>query len=354
MFASAVLRPVAPRVDVGRLAVLDVARGFAILAMLIAHAAPLLSEIPRHLAFVGFQLNDVASPLFASVMGSTAAIAVARVGKGRPVVPLLLQNTVRGLLLVALGMLLDAWGSWIAVILSLLGIVLVIGTPVLLLSTRTLLALLIVLVVVSAPLNAAITAVAGVLSAPIEPGGLVLNWFFLDPHYRVTNLLPWFVFGGLLFRIGFDSRRTSVALLAAAAPLWLIPPVAQLLGGFASVASGTYLDTLHDAGLVFAVLGTIMMLASVTSGPGAAIVAGLFLPLRAIGSQSLTLYVLQVAVVAGLARAGLPIQGSNDLGAWALLVLGLPLVAILWWRFVGKGPVEWAIGVLSGWYRTRN
>jgi len=29
------------------------------------------------------------------------------------------------------------------------------------------------------------------------------------------------------------------------------------------------------------------------------------------------------------------------------------LVGILWWRFVGKGPIEWLIGVVSGRYRPR-
>jgi uncharacterized protein len=29
----------------------------------------------------------------------------------------------------------------------------------------------------------------------------------------------------------------------------------------------------------------------------------------------------------------------------------VPLVGILWWRFVGKGPIEWLTGVVSGRYR---
>jgi uncharacterized protein len=29
----------------------------------------------------------------------------------------------------------------------------------------------------------------------------------------------------------------------------------------------------------------------------------------------------------------------------------VPLVGILWWRFVGKGPIEWLTGVISGRYR---
>jgi uncharacterized protein len=29
----------------------------------------------------------------------------------------------------------------------------------------------------------------------------------------------------------------------------------------------------------------------------------------------------------------------------------VPLVGIFWWRFVGKGPIEWLIGVVSGRYR---
>ena len=45
--------------------------------------------------------------------------------------------------------------------------------------------------------------------------------------------------------------------------------------------------------------------------------------------------------------------GTTDPVAWLVLVLGVPLVGILWWRFVGKGPLEWLIGVVSGRYRPR-
>ena len=52
------------RSSVKRLVVPDVLRGVAIVAMLIAHAVPMLPEVPRALSFVMGNINSLASPLF--------------------------------------------------------------------------------------------------------------------------------------------------------------------------------------------------------------------------------------------------------------------------------------------------
>jgi uncharacterized protein len=77
MSGSAIVTPVAPRLQKDRYLVPDVARGVAILAMLIAHAGPLMVTQPPATAFVQGQLNDLASPLFAVTMGAAAAIVLA-------------------------------------------------------------------------------------------------------------------------------------------------------------------------------------------------------------------------------------------------------------------------------------
>ena len=70
----------------GRLVVPDVLRGVAILGMLVAHAKPLLPSLPPGVPLAMGSANDVASPLFALVMGLSAEILTQRTppaGRGR-------------------------------------------------------------------------------------------------------------------------------------------------------------------------------------------------------------------------------------------------------------------------------
>jgi uncharacterized protein len=352
MTGSAVVTPVAPRRQADRYLVPDVARGVALMAMLIAHAGPIMVDQPAATSFLQGQLNDLASPLFALAMGAAAAIVLAKAGTARGAArSVIVQNLIRGAILVLLGLLLETWGSWIAIVLSFLGIVLAVGTPLLLLGTRALAAVLAVLLLVGAPLNTAVLSIAGPLitSGERTPASFLLEWVFLSPHYRVTNLLPWFLLGALLFRMRFGGPRTGWVLLAIAVPAWWVGPLWRGATGEEFSASGSYVDTLHDAGLVLLAMGLIILLASIR-GPGAGVVRAVFLPFRAIGSVSLSLYVFQVAVVALMSASGISF-GTTDPVAWLVLVLGVPLVGILWWRFVGKGPIEWLTGVVSGRYR---
>ena len=353
MAGSAVVVPIAPRLQPGRYLVPDVARGVAIMAMLIAHAGPIMVTQPLATAFIQGQLNDLASPLFAATMGAAAAIVLAKAGPAASARrTVIVQNVIRGIILVLLGLLLSTWGSWIAIVLSFLGIVLAIGTPLVLLGTRALIAVLAAVLVLGAPLNELMLVATGPLLTAGErtPASFLLEWIFLSPHYRVTNLLPWFLFGALLFRIRFGGRRAAWIMLAIAVPAWWLGPLWRGATGAEFSPSGSYLDTLHDAGLVLLTLSVIMLLASLRERPAAAVVRAGFLPFQAIGSISLSLYVFQVGVVAAMAANGISF-GSTDPVAWLVLVIGVPIVGVLWWRFMGKGPIEWLIGVVSGRYR---
>src|SRR6187397_2907843 len=99
MTGSAVVVPTAPRLQRDRFLVPDVARGVAILAMLVAHAGPLMSDQPAVTAFLQGQLNDVASPLFATTMGAAAAIVLAKAGTASAQRTVIVQNVIRGAIL---------------------------------------------------------------------------------------------------------------------------------------------------------------------------------------------------------------------------------------------------------------
>ncbi|MFP3821469.1 hypothetical protein SB658_22500, partial [Bacillus sp. SIMBA_008] len=95
--------------------------------------------------------SDVASPLFALVMGMSAELVWRRGGR---VGTTLLQQTLRGLFLVVLGVWMASWGSWVAVVLAYLGLLIIIGAPILLARTPVVIAVTVVILVVSQPLLA--------------------------------------------------------------------------------------------------------------------------------------------------------------------------------------------------------
>ncbi|QHC74795.1 acyltransferase family protein [Rathayibacter sp. VKM Ac-2805] len=323
----------APRLRHDRLVAPDVLRGVAVAAMLVAHAMPLVpSARTGVVGFLAWNVNDLASPLFALVMGMSAALVLARPGAspGR----VLLRNAIRGAVLVALGVWLETWGSWIAIVLQYLGVVLVLGTPLLLLRSRTIAALAAVLALAAGPVNAAVAAAAS--------GSPLALWLFTGPSYRATNLLPFFLLGALLLRHGAQRDRLLPVLAAVAVVAYPVRPLVALLLGVES-PSGSLPDTLHDLGLVLLAYVAVVLLTTSRSTA----VRRLLVPLRAIGTLALSVYVLQVALVAALARAGLGYSADTPLAALAL-VLGLCAAAVLWWRLLGAGPVERLTARLTG------
>lgn len=325
-----------------RLIVPDVLRGVAIVAMLIAHANPFLPQLPTVVRFAIGNINDLASPLFALVMGMSAQIvwnASLRAGTT------LLQQTIRGILLIALGIWMSTWGSWVAIVLSPLGLLLIVGVPLLLLSSRLLAAVLAIVVVLGAPLNElARGRIAELMTSNIIVRDLA-DWTVLGHSYRFTNLLPFFLLGALLLRAGLRRDRAMWIMLGFAPLAYAVRPVLEKVLHQPAAVSGSYPDTLHDVGLVFATYGVVVLLATRTPLPR--VVGALFAPLRIWGQLALSLYLLHVAIVTVWMRtAGFPAQ-NIPLG-WASVVILPLLIAWLWWRFVGTGPVEWLMGAVSG------
>lgn len=335
----------APRLQRDRLVVPDVLRGIAIVAMLIAHAMPLVPSVRSGaIGFVSSNVNDLASPLFALVMGMSAALVLARPGAsgGRVV----LQNAIRGAVLIGLGLWLSTWGSWIAIVLAFLGLVLLVGTPILLLRSRVVAIVALVVTAVGAPLNAAVTAsIDPTLLYSQTPLGHLLFWTFTGPSYRVTNLLPFFLLGALLLRHGFRRDRLLGLIAIVAVVAYPARPILERVLGFESI-SGSYTDTLHDLGLVLAVHVSVVLLTTVGAPAARRMIDAALLPFRAVGSLALSIYVLQVAVVSTLARAGYGYAADTP-WAFLVMVLGVWAAGVLWWRFCGTGPIEWATGQLT-------
>lgn len=324
-----------------RLLVPDVLRGIAIIAMLVAHAMPFLPNVSILIEFPAAQLNALASPLFALVMGISAQIVW---GRSQSVGLTLVQQAIRGVILLVLGFWMATWGSWVAVILAYLGLLLLVGVPILLLRTRTVIVIAALLFVVSDPLLR--WARGALISAYGQPFPIrdLAEIVFLGNSYRLVNLLPFFLLGAVLLRHGFKRDRLLLAM-AIVAP---IAYVASFVGiRVFDVQSGDYLDTLHDVGLVFAVYVLVVLAATARRDGIRRFWEAVFVPIRACGQLALSLYLLHVAVIAWWnLEHGRPVENSY-LG-WALVVPGMILIGWLWWRFIGTGPVEWLMGLATG------
>ena len=325
-----------------RLVIPDVLRGIAIVAMLIAHAAPFVPVRPGAVSFVISMFSEMASPLFALVMGLSAQLVWNR----RPRVGVtLLQQTLRGLFLIALGVWMSTWGSWVAIILAYLGVLIIIGAPILLARTPVVIAIAAVLLLVSQPLLALARTWIWIYAAP-EPVREVMSWIFLGPQYRVVNLLPFFLLGALLVRHGFrrDALLWTMAGIAPVAYLtWAITAFADLV----PTQSGNYTDTARDIGLVLAAYVLVVLAATARPGGARRFWDAVFVPLRACGQVALSLYLLHVGLIALWNDAyGRPAE--NFYPGWLVIVPGMILVGWLWWRLVGTGPVEWVMGWITG------
>ncbi|MGW9268257.1 acyltransferase family protein [Microbacterium sp. NPDC055599] len=323
-----------------RLRIPDVLRGIAIVAMLVAHAAVFLPVKPLPVTFVSSMLNELASPLFALVMGMSAQLLWTR----GPRVPLtLLQQVVRGLFLIALGVWMSTWGSWVAIILGHLGVLLIVGAPLLLARTPWLIAIAATLLLLSDPL---VRLTRGWLWAYTAPSPLheVLEWVALSPSYRLLNLLPFFLAGALLIRHGLRRDGLLWAFAGVAVVAYLSWGVAAFTE-FGGTDSGLLFDTLRDIGLVSATY--VLVVLAATSRRGARFWNALFTPLVACGQVALSLYLLHVGLIA-LWNGAYGRPAENAWLGWLVIVPGMILVGWLWWRFVGTGPVEWAMGWVTG------
>lgn len=319
----------------------DLARGFAILAMVIAHVKMWWQIDSRPLSFALAQINNLASPLFCLVMGVAAGLVLTRTA--RPVRPaaFVARNAVRGIALIAIGLLIEDLPSNIAIVLQVLGVVLVVGSPLLLLGERVILLLALVIFVVGPMIN---EIAMGAYVPPLDrgPWDRVLEWVVASRHYRLTNLLPFFLVGGFIALRGLRRRDLRVVTLLGVAGLPAIVASAVLME---SRTSGSFVDNISDLALSFTAFGVIMLLAGAARSHGA---VRALAPLAAVGAVSLSAYVFHVLLIAAFNRyVGWPtLLGHPLLPSVVVLVLTVG-VGWLWWRMLGRGPVERLLALVT-------
>ncbi|PWC08310.1 heparan-alpha-glucosaminide N-acetyltransferase domain-containing protein [Mycetocola zhujimingii] len=326
-----------------RIVGVDIARGLAIIGMFVAHTMPNPGD--RELL-----VDGRSSILFATLAGVSLGILSgqdspkprgSRSGVYRRIV-------IRALAILLLGVVLTSLGSEIAIILDYYAIMFLVALPVLFLP-RIWLGVLLVIFAFAAPFLASIVTDDVSRSPSIAE---ILREYFLTGFYPVLIWLP-FVFAGLIAaRSGLARPRTQAIMIGcgSGAALAGYGAAAVLPGVTAAAHSGTTAEVFGSGGVALAIIG--ILVAATTTAPAAVrrVVRTVLAPVGAAGAMALTVYTVQILILA-IAVQVRNSSGLVDYPGWPLLgglVIGSLVGSWLWQRYLGKGPLERAIALASG------
>lgn len=343
-----------------RLEVLDVVRGVAILAMLIAHGVPFLwpTGVSRPLEMTLGAINAVASPLFGLAMGCAAALVWARPAASRTWPRRVLTDVARGVVVFAFGMLLVELDTWVAIVLQVLGVLMVIGLPVAALAGAGMRdgpwqdRLRWTLLTVTGALFLLAPWVTGAVAPAAErlpngsTGGLAEVWAALVAgwSYRAVSLLPFFALGAVLAAAGLLRRPRR--LFAWAAPVGIALSALRLLGVLRPAElSGGFMDQWWDLTLVAVAVAVVSGLV----GFGSRSLRPVWRSIADLGAIALSVYALQLVVLRPLMEWG-AWRDSAALAWVAMVALILIPSALMvgWRRTLGPGPLERLVALVTG------
>ncbi|WP_162903771.1 heparan-alpha-glucosaminide N-acetyltransferase domain-containing protein [Leucobacter sp. wl10] len=340
---------------------LDAARGFALFAMVIAHTGPFLKPAPMIIAYPESILNDVAAPLFMLSIGVTATIAGPPIGadagdrrRYR------LQTAVRAVILIALGFLLEFAPSGVNIVLDYIGVAMLLALPFLFARTRTLLIWAAALIAIGPGLVTWLRGLAVTvpeLVYPTTPVTIALDWIALGHGYQALAFLPILLIGLVLGRTILRNRAAMFVLFHASVVAFIPIELWRILDLPGTGIRGGYVEVLRELPLA---LGAFALIALLTDlGPDRLVTGArrVFEPLSVQGRLGLSIYALHVLVLMGIwaARNASASSGAVTWFSWprgAAIQIGLVvfcwLFAAAWWRWLGPGPIERVVGVVSG------
>ena len=334
-----------------RLVGLDLARGVAVVSMLVAHLSPVggLLDVTEYLT----------APLFAVVIGAAMGIQLDRRHPG--IVPFLVSNLQRGLVLVVLGVVLQLVYGQIDVVLPYLGLLVLVLAP-------------IAVLIHHAPILTLGFAAAGTVLGPLVterardaevgsswPGVVsdLVRWLATGEHYRLVSFLP-MALAGLALASVLTTARTkgrngwgvAGVLVGAAAGAYLLGATSS---DGAAAYSGSSAEVLGASLLASGVVVAAFLVADLAEDRGA---TRWLAPVVDTGRLALTAYTLQVLwlVLVSVVRG----RGVADDSWLVLLTTTLVVVGGCWAlaRWWGTGPLEWLLHrirpvVPEGRHRTR-
>jgi uncharacterized membrane protein YeiB len=182
---------------------------------------------------------------------------------------------------------------------------------------------------------------------------VVLQSFATWAVYGVYPMAIWLVFplaGLIIVRSDLRRRRTRLTAIAAglASALAGYGAAALIPGVTAEAHSGTLAEVLGSGGVAVAVIGLATLLGEVPGGAGRGIRIVLY-PVAAAGGMALTIYTAH-AIALALVRDA--VSGGADRWTYPdavlpVLIVTALLLATLWRVFLGAGPIERLLRLLT-------
>ncbi len=327
-----------PRTD--RLVGLDLARGLAVVSMLVAHLSPVggVLDLSEYLT----------APLFAVVIGVAMGLQLGRRHPG--VIPFLVANVQRAMVLLVLGLVLQPLYGQVDVVLPYLGILVLVLAPMALVLHRApvLVLGLAASLAVLGPLVSERARDAERLSGGRWPGigADLVTWLASGDAYRLVSLLPMALAGLALAAVVVEASRGrrgwGVAGVLAVASLGSYLLGATSADG-AAASSGSTAEVLGASFLATAVVVACFALTDAVTLSGDGVAARAAAPVLATGRLALTAYTAQILwlVLVSLVRG----TGVADDSGLVLLSTGVVVIGGCWAleRWWGTGPLEWLL-----------
>lgn len=368
-----------------RLVGVDATRGLALLGMMAVHVLPAVGTDGG--ATVAHAIaGGRSAATFAVLAGVGLALLTGGTNpdRGRPWAAASAGLVVRALCIGAVGLLLGSVDSGVAVILAYYAALFILAIPLLPLRAGPLFALGLTVACLAPVLSHLLRDDARLPFAGRNPTfdrlldgpGDLVPALLLTGYYPVLAWTAYLCAGLAAGRLQLRERRTAawlfgggVALaVAASTASWLLlgplgghdkiaatlsdpasldtslelglygntPPTTWWWLAVVAPHSSTPLDLLHTIGVALGLLGAMLLLASAGRSARA-----LLAPLAAAGSMTLSLYSVHVLL---LASGALPADRETSYGVQVVAAL---VVAWLWRRFLGRGPLERVVAHLA-------
>lgn len=328
-----------------RIPAIDIARGWAVLTMFIAHTQP-----DDEGGFFGHLLaiaggGERPRTLFAITGGIALGLFVAsRLREGQMLGEVRRTIAIRGIFLIALGLFLQTMSSGVSIVLDTWGLLFLVALPFLVTKSRTLLIGAVVLLVAGSAIRVAVSGRASAFVLEHSELAQVSDWFTTG-SYPVLIWAAFLAVGYAVSRFDLTDRRTQL-LIAGSGAVLSIAVVAALLSDEAAPQTFPQELLRHVAaiGAALLVVGVLLLL---TSGRNAvARVLGVVLwPLRAVGSMPLTIYTAHVLALTVWHSSGAP--GYDSWQPFVVLTLCSLVFATVWRLTLGQGPLERLIALVS-------
>lgn len=372
----------------GRVVGADVARGIAVLGMFAAHVGVTSTDVGTFEGWLGLS-HGRSSILFATVAGVSLALVT---GGSTPMVGDVLRSArtrilVRAVLLLALVAVLDLFGTRVLLILGFYAAYFALALPFLRLPPARLAAVAVGVAVLGPFLvhyGPEVLARAG-LRLPHDGSGAATD-FVLTGHYPAAVWMAYVLAGLAVGRCDLRSPTLHLGLVAGGFGLAAVSSLASSAlvadaGGRSAIdaqvamtsaenfatpptwsdpwppLAGLYVEGPHDdttfeslgsGGFALGVLGLCLLVGSAVQARRAGGVAGavrwvaqaLLAPLAAVGALALTVYSVQIVAIWWWTRTYWDLLDPDTNGPLGWMTLITLAAATLWRALLGRGPLE--------------